>query len=60
MSTEQQQRENVPSQPPRDGGERPKQQQQQPQIQQQPGTGIDPKKPVHPDVPPGLPGDMPG
>jgi hypothetical protein len=44
----QQQRENVPSQPPRDGGERPRQQQQQ-QQRQHPKERIDPRPHRHPD-----------
>ncbi|HZY17987.1 MAG TPA: hypothetical protein VFE82_05855 [Ramlibacter sp.] len=47
--TQEQQRENVPSQPPRDGGERPRQQQQQ---QQQSPAAIDPSpRRRHPDAP---------
>ena len=48
MATDQQQRENVPSQPPRDGGEKPKQQQQQPQGD---AASIDPARPKAPDKP---------
>jgi hypothetical protein len=45
---QQEQRENVPSQPPRDGGERPRQQQQQQQRQE---PSVNPKPPQHPDGP---------